>query len=291
MADSNVIDFDEIVLEWARLAAPRRLTGRTDTVYDVNWDKIRVDTGTAKHDLVHQRPVSTSVIISKSLIHNDGKNSQENEVIMEGNYTATNTVTLTKTFVIGEQTKLDLSMPNEVVKAGVDKTLSISETDKHVQTKKQTWKMTTKLTVLPKEKKTVEQTITVNEYSSTFRYVSSLSVSNHHCQRVLVHFQVCVTSLSVKSSLSTSTCPPSGTCHLSQCQTITVNEYSSTFRYVSSPSLSNHHCQPVHVHLQVCVTSLSVKPSLSTSTCPPLGTCHLSQCQIITVNQYMSTFR
>ena len=170
-----MLDLDEIVKLWARDVIPERLRKKSDIVFEIIWDKLRVktETPTYRQSETHERELR-----SQSSIRNGTENIQHHEVIVEKKYTATNTVSLSKTFTMGEQTRLTLSLPEEVVDMVFEETADITKIDRETIKKEQAWKIVTKVTVPPHEKATVKQTITVHKYSSTFRYVISVSVDH-----------------------------------------------------------------------------------------------------------------
>ena len=180
MANVHVVDLDDYVKAWAsKLDGITRTNSTQSVTLKVDWSRVNVATENPTYKSARQTSPQ-SVILFKSRFDNNSSEQQEHSFSAQSKYTASSSVSLHQCFTLDGRTKVDLSLPEEVLKAtsGFGQKLSVTSAGTQTFEKEQTWNVNTKIFVPGKESRTAQQSISETKYSAPFRFVASLSITN-----------------------------------------------------------------------------------------------------------------
>ena len=173
------VDLDDYVKDWAsQLDGFTRNNSTQKSKYKVDWSRVNVATAKPTYRSVGQT-LPQSVILFKSRFDNNSSEQQEHSFSAQSKYTASSSVSLHQCFTLDGRTKVDLSLPGEVLKAtsGFGQKLSVTSAGSQTFEKEQTWNVNTKIVVPKKASRTGQQSISETKYSAQFRFVASITIS------------------------------------------------------------------------------------------------------------------
>lgn len=174
MADIKVIDLNEMAKAYAEnvlgVSSGKKINSSRRRL-KVNWDRVKFETKIPKFPNPERRPEPKWVIILKSTYTNKTDEQQENTFSAQNTTKASTYVSLTQCFSIGEQTRLDLRMPEHIItaKSGFGHDLSVSHVGTQLFETQQTWSVNTKVQVPPQSERTAKLSIQETQYSAEFK--------------------------------------------------------------------------------------------------------------------------
>jgi len=173
MADIDVIDLNEVAIKYAEkvLGVANAKKGNSPRRrFKVNWDRVKFETETPKFPNPERRPEPKWVILLKSTYTNKSDEPQENTFSAQNTTKASTYVSLEQCFSIGEQTKLDLRLPEHIItaKSGFGHELSVSHVGTQLFETQQTWTVNTKVQVPPHSERTAKLSLQETQYSAEF---------------------------------------------------------------------------------------------------------------------------
>ena len=128
MANVHVVDLDDYVKAWAsKLDGITRTNSTQSVTLKVDWSRVNVATENPTYESARQTSPQ-SVILFKSRFDNNSSEQQEHSFSAQSKYTASSSVSLHQCFTLDGRTKVDLSLPEEVLKAtsGFGQKLSVT---------------------------------------------------------------------------------------------------------------------------------------------------------------------
>ena len=172
MAGLEVCDLNEMVMKYAEKlfeVTNGKKTKSSPGNISIKWNRVKFETEAPKFTKLGATPDPKWVVIHKATYKNKSDEPQENTFSEQKTTKASTQVSLTQTFSIGEQTKLDLRLP-EQISAGLvfGHTLNVSRVDSQSFETQQTWTVNTKVPVPPHSERTATLQIKETQLASEF---------------------------------------------------------------------------------------------------------------------------
>ena len=173
MAGLEVFDLNEMVMKYAEtlLKATSGKKGNSSRGnITIKWNRVKFETEAPNFPKLGGTPDPKWMVIHKATYKNNSAEPQENTFSEQKTTKASTQVSLTQTFSIGEETKLDMRLPEKISAAGLvfGHTLSVSNVDSQSFETQQTWTVNTKVPVPPHSERTATLQIKETQLASEF---------------------------------------------------------------------------------------------------------------------------
>ena len=117
MTNVNVIDLDEFVVGWAsQLGKSKGNNSSQNVTHTIDWSRVNVSTEQPSYSST-MTSAPHSVTLFNSRFENKSFGEQEHTFSAQSKYTSSTSVSLRQCFTLDGRTKVDLSLPRQVLDA------------------------------------------------------------------------------------------------------------------------------------------------------------------------------
>ena len=173
MAGLEVFDLNEMVMKYAEalfgVSNGKKAKSSPGNI-SIKWNRVKFETEAPNFPNFGETPDPKWMVIHKATYRNNSDEPQENTFSEQKTTKASTQVSLTQTFSIGEQTKLDLRLPEQISVAGsvFGHTLNVSSISSQSFETQQQWTVNTKVAVPPRSERTATLKIKETQLASEF---------------------------------------------------------------------------------------------------------------------------
>jgi len=174
MAGLEVFDLNEMVMKYAEKlfgVSNRKKANSSRRNVSITWNRVKFETEAPTFQELGETQHPKWMVIHKATYENNSAEPQENSFSEQKTTKASTHVSLSQSFSIGEENKLDLRLPEEISAAGsvFGHTFSVSNVDSQLFETQQTWTVNTKVPVPPYSKRTATLKIKETQLASEFK--------------------------------------------------------------------------------------------------------------------------